>query len=125
MGQRHLKFWVVLLQVVLICGLVISFHERSRRDEDGDDDDDDDNDNEDFGEGVVEQYILAREEAEYELEDFYKTAPPGMAPDVNSDAMLELRAARELLMKMKMPPKELADLLEGDPGLGIQDASDT
>ncbi|KAK3742272.1 hypothetical protein RRG08_006594 [Elysia crispata] len=124
MGQRHLKFWVVLLQVVLICGLVISFHERSKRDEDGDDDDDDDNDNEDFGEGVVEQYILAREEVEYELEDFYKTAPPGMAPDVNSDAMLELRAARELLMKMKMPPKELADLLEGDPGLGVQDASD-
>ncbi|GFR96298.1 metalloendopeptidase [Elysia marginata] len=69
------------------------------------------------GEGVVEQYILAREEVEYELEDFYLTAAPGDEPDFHSDAMENLRKIRELLLTSGLPPKDVADLIEGDPGL--------
>ncbi|RUS81615.1 hypothetical protein EGW08_010628 [Elysia chlorotica] len=69
------------------------------------------------GEGVVEQYILAREEAEYELEDFYTTALPGDEPDFNSDAMENLRICREQLYEAGLPAKDVADLIKGDPGL--------
>ena len=69
------------------------------------------------GEGLVEEYIMAREEAEDELKEFYKTAGPGDEPDQNSAAMIDLRTYRELLKSAGLPAKELATLLEGDPGL--------
>ncbi|RUS71917.1 hypothetical protein EGW08_020330 [Elysia chlorotica] len=74
-------------------------------------------------EGVVEQYLLAREAVEYELEDFYETAAPGDEPDLNSEAMENLRFAREHLYKAKLSAKDMADLMEGDPGLTIEQTS--
>ncbi|GFS20985.1 metalloendopeptidase [Elysia marginata] len=72
------------------------------------------------GEGVVEQYILAREEVEYELEEFYKTSAPGDRPDWHSEAMENLRFNRELLYNADLSAKDLADLIKGDPGLDVE-----
>ncbi|GFR87332.1 retrovirus-related Pol polyprotein LINE-1 [Elysia marginata] len=41
-------------------------------------------------EGVVQSYLLAREDAKEELEDFYQDASPGALPDPNTEVMLEL-----------------------------------
>ncbi|GFO31145.1 metalloendopeptidase [Plakobranchus ocellatus] len=68
-------------------------------------------------EGIVEMYILAREEVDNELEEFYKTAPAGLDPDPNSEAMENLRNIREQIIKLGLPEQDLADLLKGDPGL--------
>ncbi|GFN88644.1 metalloendopeptidase [Plakobranchus ocellatus] len=73
----------------------------------------------DLDEGIVEEYLLAREEVDAELEEFYETAKLGDIPDPNSDAMVRLRKARDDLTKAKLAPKHLADLLKDDPGLNI------
>ena len=117
MDHRQLWFRVLLLQILLACvGLATAqTFGRSRRDDDNNEKDGT------FGEGVVEEYILAREAVEYELEEFYKTASGDMEPDRGSDAWEALRATRELMLKEfqkeSLPPAELLDLLEGDPGM--------
>ncbi|GFR96388.1 hypothetical protein ElyMa_000967800 [Elysia marginata] len=123
MKQRRHRAWSLLFHITLAFVLVTCHNEKIRRDiGEGDDDNDDDNyDGE--NEGIIEEYIIARENAEYELEDFYKTATPGLHPDLNSEAMQELRETRELLMQMDgLPLTELTDLLRGDPGLALEAA---
>ncbi|GFR77938.1 metalloendopeptidase [Elysia marginata] len=68
-------------------------------------------------EGVVEQYTLARTEVENELEEFYLTAAPGDEFDMHSDAMENLQEARQQLYEAGLPPRDVADLTQDDPGL--------
>ncbi|GFN85312.1 metalloendopeptidase [Plakobranchus ocellatus] len=68
-------------------------------------------------EGVVEAYILARAAAQREVEEFYREADPGQKPDPNTEAMLILKYWRDQLGKVSLSPKQLKELLEGDPGL--------
>ncbi|GFO11752.1 hypothetical protein PoB_003825700 [Plakobranchus ocellatus] len=114
MGRhRHFLLWVSILLHLTVCSLATNQAREAR--------DDDDDDGEDVDEeGLIEQYILAREEVEAELEEFYKTAQPGLTPDPNSDSMLNLRSLREQVKKLNVSPEDLADLLDGDPGLKLE-----
>ncbi|RUS80371.1 hypothetical protein EGW08_011868 [Elysia chlorotica] len=78
---------------------------------------DDSDDDGAMGEGLVEEYIMARDEAEEELAEFYKSAGPGHEPDQHSAAMENLREIRERLQSSGLPSGELAALLDGDPGI--------
>ena len=71
------------------------------------------------GEGIVEQYLMARQEAEHELEEFYETATPGDEPDWKSEAMENLRFNRERLYQAGLSAKDVDDLIEGDPGMSM------
>ncbi|KAK3785148.1 hypothetical protein RRG08_021948 [Elysia crispata] len=68
-------------------------------------------------EGVVEAYLLARDAAQQELDEFYSTAEPGALTDPNTNIMSELRYWLEQLSQTDLLPEHLADLVSGDPGL--------
>ena len=69
------------------------------------------------GKDTVDKYLLAREDVEEELGEFYRLAKPREEPSQNSEAMEKLRYHRGLLYTAGLPAGDLAGLLEGGPGV--------